>query len=93
MAKINYYDVESLRNINEKRVLDMLPFFLERNAQVCACGNCALDIAAITLNNIKPCYQVSEESIEKARKKVTDEEVYRQMTAAARLVDLNPRHD
>ncbi|QAR32219.1 competence protein ComFB [Geovibrio thiophilus] len=93
MAKINYYDVDALRNVNEKRVWDMLPFFLERNPNICACGGCALDIVAVTLNNIQPCYQVYEDGVERAREKVSEEEIYRQMTAAAKLVGSNPRHD
>lgn len=93
MAKVNYYDIEALTNVNEKRVWDMLPFFLERNPHVCACGSCALDIVAITLNSILPCYQVNELGIEKARAKVSEEEIYRQLTAAAKQVGANPHHD
>jgi competence protein ComFB len=93
MAKVNYYDIEALTNVNEKRVWDMLLFFLDRNPQVCACGSCALDIVAITLNKINPCYQVNEDSIEKARAKVSEEEIYRQLTAAAKIVTANPHHD
>ncbi|WP_022851166.1 late competence development ComFB family protein [Limisalsivibrio acetivorans] len=92
MSKINYYDVEAIRNINEKRVWDMLPFFLERNPHLCTCGNCVLDIVAIALNNLKPVYQVYEESVDLARDKVSDEEIYRQLTNGARIVHENPRH-
>ncbi|MCA1928209.1 MAG: late competence development ComFB family protein, partial [Calditerrivibrio sp.] len=73
MSKINQYDIDQLKNVNEKRVWDLLADYLDRDESVCSCSICVLDMAAIVLNSIQPHYQTYEESIDEAIKKVSDE--------------------
>jgi competence protein ComFB len=93
MLKINQYDIDLLRNVNEQRAWEILPIFLERNSDFCTCRSCILDIMAITLNALPPCYQTDEFNISSARTKVSDEDIYRRMKEAYQIVKERPRHD
>ncbi|MGE4319588.1 MAG: late competence development ComFB family protein [Deferribacterales bacterium] len=92
MLKINQYDIEMLKNINEHRAWEIFPIFLEHNPDVCTCSSCVLDIMAITLNTLPPCYQTNEPNVIAARNKVSDEEIYRKMKEASIIVKKRPRH-
>ena len=60
MALIDKYDFEHLKNEAEKLVLGELGRQLETySTPICLCNDCVLDMAAISLNSIKPLYQVS----------------------------------
>lgn len=93
MTKINMYDIEKIRNLNEKRVWMLIPEYLQRNENICGCTMCILDIAALALNSLLPCYQVNEHSVDKAREKVSDEDIYRAIKLAADQVNASPHHD
>lgn len=93
MGKINFYEIDSIRNINEKRVWSILSQYLDAHQEVCTCRDCILDIAVIVLNNIKPHYQVTEENIDKrAYEKVSDKDIYNEIEQAIKIVNKNPHH-
>lgn len=93
MLQINPYDIDMLKNINEQRAWEIFPVFLEHNSDICTCRSCILDIMAITLNTLPPCYHSDEHNISAARNKVSDEEIYRRMKDASLIVKERPRHD
>lgn len=93
MLQINQYDIDMLKNINEQRAWEIFPVFLEHNGDVCTCRSCILDIMAITLNTLPPCYHSEEHNMSAARNKVSDEEIYRKMKEASLIVKARPRHD
>jgi len=92
MSKINFYDIDDIRNINEKRVWDLLSEFLKDNVEYCTCRDCVLDYAVITLNNIKPHYQVTDERLENIAKKTSNDEILAEILKAAKIVKNNPHH-
>ncbi len=61
MALESEYDFEYLKNQSEKFVFEEMERQLnsEENSEICKCQDCILDIAAFSLNNIKPMYKVS----------------------------------
>jgi len=60
MAFMDKYDFENLKNDGEKLVFQELGRQLEAlEVPGCLCNECILDMAAISLNSIKPLYQVS----------------------------------
>jgi len=93
MLQINPYDIDMLKNINEKRAWEIISVFLEHNPDMCICKSCILDLMAITLNSLPPCYHSEEHNISAARNKVSDEEIYRKMKEASIIVKSRPRHD
>jgi competence protein ComFB len=92
MSKINQYDIEQLKNVNEQRVWDLLADYLKYDDSVCTCSICLLDIAAIVLNSISPHYQTYEESLENAKKKVPDELIVEKIKQAIQKVRKYPHH-
>lgn len=93
MLQINQYDIDMLKNINEKRAWEILPVFLEHNEDMCTCRSCILDLMAIALNTLPPCYHSEEHNISAARNKVSDEEIYRKLKEASLIVKARPRHN
>ena len=93
MIQINQYDIEMLKNINEQRAWEIFPVFLDHNPDLCVCRSCVLDVMAITLNSLPPCYHSEEHNMSAARNKVSDEEIYRKMKEAYIIVKQRPRHD
>jgi competence protein ComFB len=60
MASLGKYDFDNLRNEAETFVIKELERQLETSSEpVCHCNDCALDMAAIALNSVKPLYRVS----------------------------------
>jgi len=92
MSKINLYDIDMLRNVNEVRVWDLAQRFFQEHSEYCTCRECILDTVAITLNNIAPHYQISEDDYSEAENKVTDEEILDAMKRAADKVKKHPHH-
>jgi competence protein ComFB len=93
MSKINFYEIDNIRNINEKRVWKLLTDYLEIHKKVCTCQDCVLDMAVITLNNIKPHYQVTNENIyNRIKEKVTDNEILNEIEKAVAIVREKPHH-
>ena len=59
MALRDSYDFDSLVNEAERLVLEELETRMAREADICRCQDCVLDMAAFALNNVKPAYRVS----------------------------------
>ena len=60
MAFIENYDFELLKNEAENLVLKELDRQLENySAPICLCNECVMDMAAMTLNAVRPLYRVS----------------------------------
>lgn len=92
MANMNIYDIDTIQNVNVRRVWDLLVKVLEDDSSICTCRDCVLDIAAITLNKIPPHYQILDENYDEAYRKVSDEEILNQIKLAAEKVKLHPHH-
>ncbi|MEF3255581.1 MAG: late competence development ComFB family protein [Deferribacterales bacterium] len=92
MGKINQYDIDQLKNVNEQRVWDLLAEYIEKDNDLCTCSICILDIAAIVLNSIPPHYQTFEESLDKAKAKVSDELIIEKIKLAVEKVKRYPHH-
>jgi competence protein ComFB len=92
MTIINFYDIDKLRNVNEKRVWELLPDFLNANEGICTCRDCIMDMVAITLNAIPPHYQANAEDLTEAIKKVSDDDILLQLSIAAERVKKHPHH-
>lgn len=92
MAKLNIFDMDQLKNVNERRVWEILSDYLDNYPDdICKCGVCVVDMAAIVLNHIKPCYQV-DEKIETAVTLVPDSAIMQQIEKAVKLVSIRPHH-
>ena len=60
MAFIDNYDFEFLKNEAENLVLTELGRQLENfSGQICLCNDCVMDMAAMSLNTVKPLYRAS----------------------------------
>ncbi len=92
MSKINLYDIDMLRNINEIRVWELAQIFFQKHSEYCTCRECILDTVAITLNRIRPHYQISEDDYSEAKNKVADEEILETLKLAADKVKKHPHH-
>jgi competence protein ComFB len=91
------YDFELLKNESETLVLrEMEEQFKYVPEDMCLCNECVVDIAAMSLNNVKPLYRfsilgtlytqaMSEQSYSESIKKA--------VTAAIKKVKANPAHD
>ncbi len=84
-----------IHNYIEKMVQNLLPQVMEE-ADMCTCNFCKTDVIAISLNNIRPRYVVSEKG-ELYTKLSTLEaqneaDVIAQMARACVIVKNNPRH-
>ncbi len=84
-----------IHNYIEKMVQNLLPEVMT-NADMCQCDICRKDVAAISLNNIKPRYVVSEKGALYTRLSTleaqNEADVIAQMTRACVIVKENPRH-
>lgn len=59
-TSVSIYEVQDeLINENTKIIFAVIDQYQRQNKIVCSCKECILDIAAITLNTIKPRYSVS----------------------------------
>jgi len=93
--KVGGYLMRQLRNYTEEAV----KLYLDRwykDADVCQCEYCRLDVTAIMLNNLKPAYVVTDKGALFAQMEDFDPQ-YRtdfmsEMTQAAKIVNGNPRH-
>ncbi|MGA1846412.1 late competence development ComFB family protein [Deferribacter abyssi] len=91
MAKINIYDIEKIKNVNEKRVWNLIVEFYESHTEYCTCRDCILDVVSITLNTIPPHYQVSDD-LTIAINKISDDEILKTIKKAADRVAKYPHH-
>jgi competence protein ComFB len=98
MAFIDNYDFDLLVNEAEKMVLDELGKQLENYPkQLCTCNDCVADMAAMTLNSVKPLYRYSLLGSLYAAQAMNEgsyaESVRRAVSAAIEKVRKNPSHD
>jgi competence protein ComFB len=60
MAFIDKYDFDLLVNEAEKKIIAELERQLNAyEGDICRCGECVIDMAAMALNSVKPLYRVS----------------------------------
>ncbi|QQO08080.1 late competence development ComFB family protein [Breznakiella homolactica] len=98
MAFIDNYDFEVLVNEAEKLVLTELGKQLENyDKEICRCGDCVLDMAAMALNSVKPLYRVSLLGTLYASHAMDEEDyaksIREAVSAAIEKVRKNPSHD
>jgi len=53
------YNLENMRNRAEEMVFQAIEKQIEKGGDMCACEECVLDLAAWTLNHVKPRYYTS----------------------------------
>lgn len=92
------YDFDMLRNEAENLVIDELELQLseEKNAKICKCQECILDMAAHALNNLKPKYRASYTGIIYAQQYQSGqykEDVTKFVKSAIKKISANPAHD
>ena len=54
------YDTRDLHNMTEDRVFDAIVTAMREHPDMCKCQDCALDVAAIALNNLPQRYCVGQ---------------------------------
>lgn len=86
-----------LQNFMEHEVFLVIDKLLKENTDICNCKKCRMDIAAISLNNLKPKYVVTEKG-ELYTKTAEMEpqfevDIIREVTKAIEIVRKQPRHD
>ena len=87
--------MKQLRNFTEEAVkLYMSRWF--RDADICQCDDCRLDVMAIMLNNLAPKYVVTDKGALYAQLDDFDPQnkidFMTAMTLAVKVVNKNPRH-
>jgi competence protein ComFB len=98
MAFKDDYDFEFLKNEAENLVLNELEHQLNNyDEPVCRCNECIVDMAAISLNNVKPLYRVSllgtlYAATAKDEEKYA-EEIRNAVAAGIKKVHNNPGHE
>ena len=97
------YDTRDLRNMTEDTVFDAITAAMRERPDMCKCQDCALDVAAIALNNLPPHYCVGQFSSMPAgvvglrhyvpeREKEVAERVKAAVEAAIEKVKNHPNH-
>lgn len=85
-----------LHNVLEDEVLQIIDSFIFKNMDICKCSVCRLDIAALSLNNLKPEYVVSSKGELYIKlnnmSKQRNADLLTTITRAAEVVSKNPRH-
>lgn len=86
-----------LKNYMEHVVDRLLPKVLYQHEDICRCDKCIEDIKAITLNNLKPMYIVTDKG--SVYSKVNELElqfranVLKELVKAIKIVSQNPKHE
>lgn len=84
-----------IHNYIERMVWNLLPEIMS-NANMCQCEQCQVDVVAMSLNNIKPKYVVSEKGALYAKLNAleaqNEADVITQMAKACAIVKTKPRH-
>jgi competence protein ComFB len=98
MALKDEYDFDLLKNEAENMVLrEMEQQLKDAPEEMCRCNECIVDIAAITLNNVKPLYRFSLLGTLYASQAMTEQSyadsVKRAVAKAIEKVRKNPSHD
>mgnify|MGYP001199825879 CR=1 FL=1 len=86
-----------LKNLMEEEVKRVVERLLKNRDDICICDRCKLDIIAITLNNIKPKYVVTEKGEVFARIDMLnyqyDADIAMEVMKAIKIVKENPNHE
>jgi competence protein ComFB len=98
MAFIDEYDFDLLKNEAENLVIEEIERQLQYEPEeMCRCNECIVDIAAITLNAVKPLYRFSLLGTLYASQAMTEQfytdSVKFEVSKAIRRVRSNPGHD
>jgi competence protein ComFB len=98
MAFIDEYDFELLKNEAEKMVLDELGKQLgSYSGEICMCNDCVVDMAAMTLNSVKPLYRFSLLGSLYAAQAMNEtsyaESIRKAVASSIEKVRKNPSHD
>lgn len=98
MAFIDEYDFDILVNEAEKLVVTELERQLkEYPGEICRCGECIIDMAAMALNTVKPLYRVSLLGTLYAAQAINEESYAQSIRDAVsnsiEKVRKNPAHD
>jgi competence protein ComFB len=97
MAFIDDYDLEYLKNEAERLVFDELESqLIAYEGEICRCDDCVIDMAAISLNTVKPFYRHSIlgslYAAEAANDKAYAESIQTAVSTAIEKVRKNPAH-
>jgi len=86
-----------LINLMEEEVMRIIDKILKDRNDICTCDRCKMDIAAITLNNIKPKYVVTERGKLFARVDMLnyqyDADITMEVMKALKIVGEKPCHE
>ncbi|MCL2764143.1 MAG: late competence development ComFB family protein [Treponema sp.] len=98
MAFIDKYDFDLLKNEAENLVIREMEQQLKNDDEnMCRCNECIVDIAAISLNSVKPLYRFSLLGTMYASQAMTEQayadSVKQAVKNAIRKVKRNPSHD
>jgi competence protein ComFB len=98
MAFIDEYNFDLLKNEAETLVLNEMEQQLKTgHDDMCKCNECIVDIAAISLNTVKPLYRFSILGTLYASQAMTEQSyadsVKKAVTEAIKKVKKNPAHD
>ena len=98
MAFLDEYDFELLKNEAELLVIKEMEQQIKSGHEgMCLCNECIVDIAAITLNSIKPLYRFSLLGSLYASQAMSEDEYAKSIkdavNIAIRKVKRNPSHD
>ena len=98
MAFINDYNFDLLKNEAEVLVIREIEHQLNNGHEdMCRCNECIVDIAAISLNNVKPLYRFSLLGTLYASQAMTEQtyadSVKQAVVEAITRVKNNPAHD
>jgi competence protein ComFB len=98
MAFADQYDFDILVNQAEEKVVEELGRQLDAfKGEICRCGECVIDMAAVSLNSIKPLYRVSLLGTLYASQAVNEADyaasLRKAVAGAIEKVRKNPSHD
>lgn len=87
----------NLHNLMEDEVLNAINKVSKGMDNICKCEICKMDIAAISLNHLKPNYVVTDQGYVYAKANNMNQQFNTDVTAAViKAIDIvgnNPRHD
>jgi len=98
MGFIDEYDFDLLKNEAEVLVIQEIESQLEKESgNMCRCNECVVDIAAISLNTVKPLYRFSLLGTLYASQAMTEQayadSLKKAVAFAIKKVRKNPAHD
>jgi competence protein ComFB len=98
MAFVDDYEFHQLKNETEQLVIHELEHQLaEARDDICRCGECVLDMAAMALNTVKPVYRYSLLGTLYAAQAMNEhayaDSVQQAVANAILKVSSNPAHD